>query len=202
MRCQSLLQTRNAREDRGSQSLDIIEDRLGGALIESDMCAADQHGQMHDSLQHMGQREVRDVAVFRTRIKSCVQTARESRDEVAMGQQNPLGKACGARGVADGAHVSGVRRSDGGAVLVANLHELLGRQHHDALPVRDPERTTCWSAMERVFSSMSPICTITFRSGARSKSIISLIDSPGVQMHVFMPVCCRMNSTESAPRVS
>ena len=59
---------------------------------------------------------------------------------------------------------------------------------------------------------MSPMWMMTFSAGALSRSIISyrlsdvvavtFTDSAGAHTQVFISVCWRMNSTESAPSVS
>ena len=144
-------------------------------LIETDASTADEHGEMHDSLEHVCERKIGEIAVGRHRTDARVQTAAHCRDQIAMRHKNSLRKTSGAAGVADGADVVSVGRMVDDTMLVTDVHDLLHGVHGDALGSDRRTEDTCSFATLRVFSSMSPMWMMTFREGALSRSIISYV---------------------------
>jgi hypothetical protein len=102
-------------------------------LVETDAGATDEHGEVHDSLKHVRQRKVGEIAVGRDGADTRVQATAHGRNQIAVRHENSLRKTGGAAGVADGADVVRVGRIVGYAVLVANVQDLLHGVHGDSL---------------------------------------------------------------------
>ena len=88
---------------------------------------------MHQSLQHVRQREVGEVARVLVGGDLRGETAAERRDEVLVRNERALRNARGARGVANRAHVGGLRRNVGDAVGMADLLNLTHAVESDVL---------------------------------------------------------------------
>ena len=134
------LQTRHRGEHGWSQRLDVVGDGQRGALVEADAAALLQDRNLHQSLQHVRQWEVGEVARVFVGGDASVETAAERGDEVLVRDERALRHAGGARGVADRAHVRGLRRDVGDAVRVTELLDLAHAVESDVLGGKRRER--------------------------------------------------------------
>ena len=196
------LQTRHRGEHGWSQRLDVVGDGQRGALVEADAAALLQDRNLHQSLQHVRQWEVGEVARVFVGGDASVETAAERGDEVLVRDERALRHAGGARGVADRAHVRGLRRDVGDAVRATELLDLAHAVESDVLGGRGERGATAVFASSRSLSVISSIWMITFRGTFFSAIDNTFTVSAALQTIAFISVSRRMYRTASAPRVS
>ena len=206
------LQTRHGGEHGGPKRLNIVQQRHRRTLIESDATTLLHNTAVQQSLQHVGQGEVRQIHRRLANVQARVETSTEWWHQVLVGDENSLCVMRGRRfclrntsrswSIADGANVIRFGRRAGNAMLLSNLFNFAHRIQFDTLRLRRRKIRTALEASSLSASVISSIWMITFRGTVFSTMERIFTVSTLLHTILFISVSLRMWRIESAPRVS